>query len=921
MPVRRQKAATVLQEMERALGAWLIHRATDIPSSLRKTLVERWNGHKDSSETGTPTISMLVAECYLAEMLDLVVFVTDGTPQVNDAKRLRQLSNELGLVTIRNALAHPVRPFRPFDWYAVATIATDPSLLKLGLTSIAETVEAAESGRFLIKESDLNTVTSVRPDTNLPERFSHDLTGLIGRTEELKRLQGTFGANRTQAVVVHGVAGMGKTALMLQLLHEMVIDQHSFGGIEGVIYADFATIAKSLDDIKSDTEIIRKLEILLMSCSREAGITKDNTFSDLLRNNGASRIVFGVDNVDVALWHYPDQLFEWLQSLPARWQFILTTNIAPLTLPTVQIDALPPKAGVQLARACLSSKYGSHNEDHARALAYESDHIPSVIVDASARISTNPDPVAAARAARDFYLTESYAALLRQLKRIEVLAMEAAFLANEWIELSTAGPLMGVSLDDAMATYESLVRTPFIRSHSHPIGGRGERRYALTEAAHYLLLRRPLDLAVRSRMYEHLRKVKVRVGKVRHPATGDRFAYDSLSLDEDADIKDAFTAAINALSGAGCGSSDWEKNAAMTEALTRVGEALARHSNVGALLRAKAMLLDRRGAKEEAAKAIQVAVTLEPPDEPSYVLLSKHHQTMGRIHEAKRCLAEVINTSAEPYELLRSSPTLLREWLMRLEDVEDWEQIFALFGKLGCADEICATLVTRYLARATAKRYRGDGTWDPELKVLNDMVIPAIDRWFCQNRYPQEIVTDVATLLSGWPQFLRDPKVDTDGKWPVVQFLGRHLQYIASSMFQKMEIRPFETKKMRSLIRTCQSVTIEGRVNPFHQEKWRRMIEPKSAIDEALIGGYLKTFPQIQPQWRGGASQPYVISCDKYWEYYITIDVLRDINGKRMARPEFMRITRRMTILVRPDWERRRDNAIPVIEAIISERS
>ena len=73
----------------------------------------------------------VIEKAYLDEIFQLVISDTKDRPEEAAVRDLYKLAHELDLFAIRNAIAHPNRPFFDVFWYRVATIAADPVFEKL----------------------------------------------------------------------------------------------------------------------------------------------------------------------------------------------------------------------------------------------------------------------------------------------------------------------------------------------------------------------------------------------------------------------------------------------------------------------------------------------------------------------------------------------------------------------------------------------------------------------------------------------------------------------------------------------------------------------------------------------------------------------------------------------------------------------
>mgnify|MGYP001021624564 FL=1 len=169
----RRKTAMLLHEIEIEIGNLVLEN---------QDLLKRETEVQDQNIV-TLTTKDLVEQSYLDGLFQLITPVAKGTSLEPEITSLRNFFINNGIFHIRNIIAHPNRPFHINYWYKVASLASEPIIDILGLTKIQKTLLAAEQGSIMDPPDDwILNIFSKLPN-NIPERFEHSITGLIGRNE------------------------------------------------------------------------------------------------------------------------------------------------------------------------------------------------------------------------------------------------------------------------------------------------------------------------------------------------------------------------------------------------------------------------------------------------------------------------------------------------------------------------------------------------------------------------------------------------------------------------------------------------------------------------------------------------------------------------------------------------------------------
>ena len=184
----RIQSAMVLFEFEKALGRYVtenIQNQADIPDSIRDGISAR---RKDTSVPNPTTVRSLVEETYIGEIIDIALASSQFRSDQPHLERLKKLVSDLDVFSIRNAVCHPNRPFPECYWHRTAAIATDPAVESLQLKSVSLVFRAACEGKLILPPESWFTQESWAVPSNLPDRFDHEITGLIDRNRDYAKL-------------------------------------------------------------------------------------------------------------------------------------------------------------------------------------------------------------------------------------------------------------------------------------------------------------------------------------------------------------------------------------------------------------------------------------------------------------------------------------------------------------------------------------------------------------------------------------------------------------------------------------------------------------------------------------------------------------------------------------------------------------
>lgn len=145
----RLMSAVVLVKLEQELGSYVIRKTPEISMPILE-LASEIEARENISRPNTVfrTTVDLVAATYIEDLFKLIQRLSESTPEYNLILSLKQLCTALSIFEIRNAIAHPNRPFLECYWYRIAAIANDPLIQLLELDGVQAAFLAAIEGKF-----------------------------------------------------------------------------------------------------------------------------------------------------------------------------------------------------------------------------------------------------------------------------------------------------------------------------------------------------------------------------------------------------------------------------------------------------------------------------------------------------------------------------------------------------------------------------------------------------------------------------------------------------------------------------------------------------------------------------------------------------------------------------------------------------
>lgn len=489
----------VLFSLEQCLGEYVRENAADT-SELPKSQVDK---HL-KSDSEVPSIEDIVQGTYISEILDLAISVARFSSDKGHLSNLKSLADGLKLYDIRNAVCHPNRPFSECFWHRVSALVTDPAVGFLQFHAVQNAFAAAIQDKITLPGDDWFRAVGFELANNLPEAFEHDITGFIGRNKERNDLLKRLKNKKMNLLALVGVGGTGKTALTLDVLHELVLDPATSDWVDEVVYVSAKTerltkdgpvpIEQPLDSLDAVKEAILKylVEEHELNCP---------SFDQLKDQLADRRLLICIDNLETLLRDHEEIFEDFYAEMPERWRVLVTSRVPINSATVIPLAPMQLQPATHLARQYVTRRGGTPlDAEILGRIVSRADSNPLAIRVCIDGYLAGVDLEEALQNAQSNLLEFSYTNLLSVLPQESNHVLECLFAAGERLSRAEMCTLLDADIDVVATGLSALLRTSLIVPHHDDT----EELYGLSTSVHELLLRQPLDEKTRFQVIQKL---------------------------------------------------------------------------------------------------------------------------------------------------------------------------------------------------------------------------------------------------------------------------------------------------------------------------------------------------------------------------------------------------------------------------------
>lgn len=191
---------------------------------------------------------------YLDDYMKLVLSITKNEAIREPLSKTKELYDILQIATIRNRISHAEYNIVVGDWYAIAAFASNPDVLSSGIfKNISQKLNLVEEGYITPPSEEwLNHIPQNCIPNNLPEYFDHTITGFIGRNSERVSIKKALLNPRCPIITITGPGGMGKTAIVFEILKQLSFSHVKEEVFDSIIYVSLKTEELTSEGVKKN---------------------------------------------------------------------------------------------------------------------------------------------------------------------------------------------------------------------------------------------------------------------------------------------------------------------------------------------------------------------------------------------------------------------------------------------------------------------------------------------------------------------------------------------------------------------------------------------------------------------------------------------------------------------------------------------
>lgn len=461
----------------------------------------------------TLKISDALEKSYLDDIFQMAIMATKGTSSESYVKDLYKSAHAYELFQIRNTIAHPNRHFFDCYWFRVAAMGSHPALEKLGIRAVKAAIWSAENGTIEDPpEGWEEKYTWVIPN-NLPDYSDYDITGLVGRGKDKEEIKKRLSSPRVHSLAIVAPGGIGKTALAVDVLRDLVSSPESTSWLDGIIFLTLKTEELSTAGIS---------QIDCSEISEDLGIALGLKIGEVLSENVSSlnqavdefshvNLLICIDNLESILRDNPEVFEQLAETLPPKWKLLVTSRVSITNSAIYTLEALGHSSAMQLARTYVRSR-GAKDlaENEYKEISEKCFFNPLAIRLTLDYLLTGhklPDSLKIAKGGIAEY---SYKNLIESLSDTSVKILEIVFFRPE-IGRNSICEMLEIRADEAAEALLALSNTSLI---SRSVRDQGNDSWMVNDSVNDLLITNPRNLAIRSEVQSLLKRKSIAIMEI-----------------------------------------------------------------------------------------------------------------------------------------------------------------------------------------------------------------------------------------------------------------------------------------------------------------------------------------------------------------------------------------------------------------------
>ena len=337
--------------------------------------------------------------------------------------------------------------------------------------------------------------------------FRTSLTGLIGRDKDLAKLESEIKNGRNSFIALVARGGIGKTALTLECLNNIILNPATADWAEAIIYCTLKqeqltatgiqklNAASTIEELKS--ELKNSINYVLLEDCR--------SLEDLYEKHEKTKLLITIDNLETLLRDNPEKFTTLIDNFPRDWKVLVTSRLPVDSAKNTPLESLTRQSSLFLARKYfLGRGYSNIEADTLERIGKSSNDNPLAIRLIADLYLAGKDIDNAISIAANEITSFSFSNLVDALSEDSILVLEGLFSlgnANRALLVET----LEISLDRIASAIGQLGKTSLLIRKTNEAF---EEIYSIDESIRELLRVSPKDADLR-------RRVNANIGKLR----------------------------------------------------------------------------------------------------------------------------------------------------------------------------------------------------------------------------------------------------------------------------------------------------------------------------------------------------------------------------------------------------------------------
>ncbi|MBL0467572.1 MULTISPECIES: NB-ARC domain-containing protein [Aeromonas] len=506
--VNRRKTAMVLHELEMALGNYVVSRELTVDNISDKLIQDIASRELSRNRCiNIDSITDVIEATYLDELFQIILDITKDTTSHKYISKLKELFVIYDVYEIRNIISHPNRKFIDTYWYKVASISSDPLIDVLGMDEVKRALISAENGDITDPPEEWLERVIWNIPNNIPAKFEHAITGLVGRQKEAELLLKSLKNPRVNTLALVAPGGLGKTALALDLINEQMSIPETKTWCDACVFISLKTErltaegVKKLDAVETIAEIKDQLA-LEASCIFDEDIPSFDSFMNKYKNE---KILLFIDNLETLLVDSPEDFEEFNYSLPASWRVLVTSRITISNASITSLNPLQDKSAALMARLYSTRRGGKAQDNAIYEKIANSCHCNPLAIRLTVDLFLSGKEIPKSiEVANKEIASFSYNNLIENISETSIKILEALFVDDKSTRLDLCD-LLSLSKEELAIGIAELSNTSLINR----IIDEDKETFSLSGSIRELLLTNARNISIRSDIQAKISKRKV----------------------------------------------------------------------------------------------------------------------------------------------------------------------------------------------------------------------------------------------------------------------------------------------------------------------------------------------------------------------------------------------------------------------------